>query len=74
MIQTFLNTGMKMQLIDAEPVILPAYDEKKSRQEYLVKARFKNTEDLQAGLNMLYCFCILNFLKDDPDAQIELRY
>ena len=74
MIQTFVNTGMPMQVLRTDPEILPAFDENSESQEYIVKAKFKNTEDLQCGLNLLYSFCILNFLKDDPDAKIEYGY
>lgn len=74
MIQTFVNTSMKMHIIPTYGEILPAFDENNETQEYIVNAKFKNVEDLQCGLNLLYSFCILNFLQDDPDAKIELGY
>jgi hypothetical protein len=70
-IQSFLNTGMKNQLIIEDPVILPAFDEESMDHGYVVKARFLNTEYLHAGLNMLNSFCMLNFLIGDPDSVIE---
>lgn len=70
-IQTFVNTGIEKQIIHSDAEIFPAYDEEKESYEYIVNARFNNAVDLQMGLDMLYSFCILNFLREDEHAVIS---
>lgn len=74
MIQAFANTALRNYLLATEPSILPAFDETSENQVYIIKARFKNTGDLHSALNLLYNFCMLNYLIDDPNARIELVF